>query len=98
VVGVDVAHHLTQRGNGRQFVLAADVERMVYLDLLRPAVQIEGLSVVGYCLMSNHLHLVVTRRRAEALALALKSTHGRYAAYWNAAHVSTVHRISQLRF
>jgi putative transposase len=48
VVGVDVVHHVTQRGNGRQFVLAADAERMVYLDLLRQAVLIEGLSVVGY--------------------------------------------------
>ncbi len=35
VVGVDVAHHVTQGGNGREFILATDAERMVYLDLLR---------------------------------------------------------------
>jgi REP element-mobilizing transposase RayT len=55
VVAVDVPHHVTQRGNARQFILASDAERMVYLDLLRQAVQLHGLSVIGYCLMSNHM-------------------------------------------
>ena len=91
VVGVDAAHHVTQRGNGRQFLLAADAERMVYLDLLRQAVHVEGITVVGYCLMSNHVHLVVIPHQALSLARALKSTHGRYAAYWNAAHGCSGH-------
>jgi putative transposase len=91
VVVADVAHHVTQRGNARQFLLATDSERMVYLDLLRQVLKVEGVSVVGYCLMSNHVHLVVIPRRAEALAAALKQTHGRYAAYWNAAHASGGH-------
>ena len=53
VVISDVAHHVTQRGNGRQAILASDSERMVYLGLLRRAVQLHGVAVVGYCLMSN---------------------------------------------
>jgi putative transposase len=91
VVAVDVAHHVTQRGNARQFILSSDAERMVYLDLLRQAVRLHALSVIGYCLMSNHVHLVVIPRKAEAMAAALKLAHGRYAAYWNAAHVSSGH-------
>lgn len=47
--------------------------------------------MVGYCLMSNHMHLVVIPRRGEALAEALKEVHGRYASYWNAAHTSSGH-------
>ena len=91
VAVAEVAYHVTQRGNARQFLLAADAERQVYLDLFRVAAREEGLSVMGYCLMSNHVHLVVIPRRAGALALALKSTHGRYASYWNAAHASSGH-------
>jgi len=30
---VNVPHHVTQRGNARQFLLAADSERLVYLEL-----------------------------------------------------------------
>jgi len=91
VVAVDVAHHVTQRGNARQFILTSDAERLIYLDLRRQAVQVYSLSVIGYCLMSNHVHLVVIPRKTEAMAKALKQAHGRYAAYWNGAHASSGH-------
>jgi putative transposase len=41
--------------------------------------------------MSNHVHLIVIPRTAEALAQALKHTHGRYASYWNARNASSGH-------
>jgi putative transposase len=88
---VNIPHHVTQRGNARQFILASDAERVVYLDLLRKYVQLHELLVLGYCLMSNHVHLVIVPREADALAQALKHTHGRYASYWNATHASSGH-------
>jgi REP-associated tyrosine transposase len=91
VVAVDVAHHVTQRGNARQYILSSDAERMVYLDLLRQAVQLYPLSLIGYCLMSNHVHLVIIPGKPDALALALKRAHGQYASYWNASHASSGH-------
>ena len=91
IVVVNVPHHVTQRGNARQFLLASDGERLVYLDLLRQYLQLHHLSLLGYCLMSNHVHLVVVPRKAEAPSLALKQTHGRYASYWNASHRSSGH-------
>jgi putative transposase len=91
VVVVDVAHHVTQRGNARQIILSSDADRVAYLDLLRHASELHGLSLLGYCLMSNHVHLIVVPRAAEALAQALKQTHGRYAAYWNARNSSSGH-------
>ena len=91
VVIAEVAHHVTQRGNGRQFILATDGERLVYLDLLRQAVRVHSLSVLGYCLMSNHVHAVVVPRRAEGLAEAFHQVHGRYASYWNVSHASCGH-------
>lgn len=88
---VNVAHHVTQRGNGRQFILANDDERKVYLSLLRKYVELCELSLLGYCLMSNHVHLVVVPRKSDSLARGLKQTHGRYASYWNATHRSSGH-------
>src|SRR5712691_7497563 len=35
VVVVDVAHHVTQRGNARQAILTEDADRVAYLELLR---------------------------------------------------------------
>jgi putative transposase len=91
VVAVDIAHHVTQRGNRREYILTSDAERMVYLDLLSQAIQVHSVSVIGYCLMSNHVHLILIPHKQNSLALAMKDTHGPYASYWNASHASSGH-------
>jgi putative transposase len=88
VIAVGVVHHVTQRGNGRRFLLESDPDRRVYLDLLREHLALREVLLVGYCLMSNHVHLVVIPAGAEGLALAMKHTHGRYGSYWNVVHNS----------
>jgi putative transposase len=91
VVVTDVAHHVTQRGNARQVILADDADRIAYLELLRQYSELYGLCLLGYCLMSNHVHLIAVPRTSEALAQTLKHTHGRYASYWNARESSSGH-------
>jgi REP element-mobilizing transposase RayT len=91
VVAVDVPHHVTQRGNGRRFVLDGDADRTIYLNLLRENIVLYGVALIGYCLMSNHIHLIAIPHKVDGLPQALKHTHGRYASYWNAAHQSNGH-------
>jgi REP element-mobilizing transposase RayT len=91
VVIVDVPHHVTQRGNARQVILASDADRITYLELLREYSQLYALSLLGYCLMSNHVHLIAIPQTPQALSQSLKQAHGRYAAYWNAQRSSTGH-------
>jgi putative transposase len=50
-----------------------------------------GRPVVGYCLMSNHVHLIAIPRKVDVMGRAVKDTHGRYAAYGNAVHHSSGH-------
>ncbi len=97
VLIVDVPHHVTQRGNARQVILSSDADRATYLELLREYSQLYGLSLMGYCLMSNHVHLIAVPRTPEALSQSLKQAHGRFAAYWNAQQ-SYVGHVWQGRF
>jgi putative transposase len=76
VVAVGMPHHVTQRGNARRFILDGDADRRVYLDLLRQSIELHSLTLIGYCLMSNHIHLIVTPGKPDSLARALKDTHG----------------------
>jgi putative transposase len=82
---------VTQRGNARRFILDCDADRRVYLDLVRQSIELHSLALIGYCLMSNHVHLILTPGRPDTLGRPLKDTHGRYAAYWNAVHHSSGH-------
>ncbi len=84
-------HHVTQRGNNRQDVFFVDDDRASYLGLLREEGERFGLGVQGYCLMSNHIHLIVTPGSEAALAKALGRTHYRYAQYINRLHGRSGH-------
>ena len=79
-----VAHHITQRGTDRQTVFHSRADRLTYLHLLRQQASLGNLSILAYCLMSNHIHLVAVPEQEAALAEVMQSVHGRYAQYLNA--------------
>jgi len=85
------AHHVSQRGNNRQDVFFVDDDRRVFLALLAEASERFNLAVDGYCLMTNHVHLVVTPEREDSLAGALKRTNQLYAQYVNRLHGRSGH-------
>ena len=99
VVIVDVAHHVTQRGNGRQFILATDAERMVYLDLLRQAVHVVVIPRRPEAL-AEAFHQVHGRYAAYWNVAHAASGHvwqGRfYSCPINARHLWTVLRYAEL--
>jgi len=90
-VAVGFAHHITQRGNNRQDVFFVDDDRRVYLELLKQQADKYCLEIVGYCLMSNHVHLVAIPRSEDALAKAVGRTHFRYTQYINRFHKRSGH-------
>jgi putative transposase len=91
VVAAGAPHHVTQRGNARRVVFETDSDRLVYLDLLRHYSRLYRLGLHGYCLMSNHVHLIAIPEQPDSLPLALKTAHGRYAAYLNARQSTSGH-------
>lgn len=82
-IAVGYAHHVTQYGENRADVFFADEDRRVYLQFLQEQAERYGLDVLGYCLMSNHVHLVAIPRREDALAKAVGRTHFHYTRYIN---------------
>jgi putative transposase len=91
VVVPGLPYHVTQRGNNRQDVFFVDDDRRFYLELLKEHAHSYGLAVVGYCLMSNHVHLVVTPGETDTLAKAIGRTHFIYAQYINRLHGRSGH-------
>ena len=83
VVAEAVPHHVTQRGNNRQDIFLTDDDRRFYVDLLRERCEMFGVSLLGYCLMTNHVHFIAIPRCADSLAKALGQTHWRYAMRFN---------------
>jgi putative transposase len=78
VVAVGVPHHITQRGNRRQTVFFSDSDYAAYRALLAEGCRNAGVAVWGYCLMPNHVHLILTPSTEDGLRAALGETHRRY--------------------
>jgi putative transposase len=76
-------HHVTQRGNQRQTVFFEDADRRLYLELLGRHCSKHGLAITGYCLMTNHVHVVAVPSREDSLARAFGKTHNDYARWLN---------------
>ena len=71
--------HATQRGNYRQDVFRTDSDRDHYLELLARHAAERSVHILGYCLMTNHIHLIAIPGQDEALSLMMQCLQSEYA-------------------
>jgi putative transposase len=83
VVAAGLPHHVTQRGNRRQQVFFDDDDYEVYRTLLAEGCRAAGVAVWAYCLMPNHVHLILVPSDADGLRAALGEAHRRYTRHVN---------------
>jgi putative transposase len=68
-----------QRGNHREAIFFSDQDRLRYLAMLSEACAAQAVRCLAWCLMDNHVHLILVPPDAGALRAALASTHTRFA-------------------
>jgi putative transposase len=78
VVAAGVPHHVVQRGNRRQPVFFSTADYKAYLRLMAAWCKQERVEVWAYCLMPNHVHLIVVPENEPGLARAIGEAHRRY--------------------
>ena len=91
VVVPGLPHHVTQRGNGRARTFFGDEDYALYRDLLRDHCAAAGVAVWSWCLMPNHVHLILVPGDADGLRRALAPVHRRYAGVVHARRKRTGH-------
>src|ERR1700722_588556 len=97
IVVPGLPHHVTQRGNRRQPLFTAPGDYAPYRDLLAERRQANGVACCAYCLMPNHVHLVLAPAEAGALSRTVGEAHRRFTAFANARARATGH-LFQARF
>ncbi|MEA3368904.1 MAG: transposase [Candidatus Ratteibacteria bacterium] len=76
-------HHITQRGNYKQKTFSDDVDYEQYLKWLSKYCVDYKLSILAYCLMLNHVHLIAIPHKEDSLARTFNTCHMRYSQYYN---------------
>lgn len=76
-------HHVVQRGHNRQAVFAASGHYEGYLATLAEFKGVFGVKVYAWCLMTNHVHLLLEPSNGTGLALLMKRLSARQTRYRN---------------
>src|SRR5260221_8138656 len=71
VVVPGVPHHVTQRGNGGARTFFSEQDYALYRDLLAESCAIAGVAVWAWCLMPDHMHLILVPSDADGLRRAI---------------------------
>jgi len=79
-------HHITQRGNRRQDVFFQGSDYRYYLKELKQWCSSEHMDIWAYCLMTNHVHLIVKPEENSNMGKAIGETHRRYTRMINFRH------------
>lgn len=78
VVALNIPHHITQRGTRRMDTFLCDEDYETYIDLMAGACKRMDTEVWAYCLMRNHVHLIMVPQQEDGLRAAIGEAHRRY--------------------
>lgn len=91
LVVAGVPHHVTHRGNRRGAIFLERGDQDLYCSLMRLLATRFGVQVWAYCLMPNHVHLLLVPPDTASLAIVINRAHSRYARIVNQRHDWTGH-------
>ena len=83
-------HHVYARGNDKRSIYLDDRDRRAYVALLAQVVRRQAWLLLAYCLMDNHVHLLVETPEAN-LGEGVQRLHGDYALLFNRRHRRSGH-------
>jgi len=78
-----IAVHIVQRGHDHGNCFRHDTDYLVYLANLRDLSARTRCALHAYCLMTNHVHLLLTPSNPHACALLMRNLGQRYVQYFN---------------
>lgn len=89
-------YHVCARGTGKQLIFEGDEDRWEFLELMRDCCREAGVTVIAWCLMGNHVHLVLADYE-DAMSAAMHRLLLTYARRFNKRTGRTGH-LFQNRF
>ena len=75
-------YHIMLRGINRQVIFEDEEDNLKFLETLKNYKAVSGYKLFAYCLMSNHIHLLL-RVEKEDLDLIIKRIAGSYVYWYN---------------
>lgn len=75
-------YHIMVRGNEKKHIFIDDEDRARLLGIISDKAQLEDVQILSYCLMSNHIHVLIMHKNAQ-ISRFMKRVEVTYAYYFN---------------
>lgn len=84
-------YHVMTRGNNKNSVFRLDIDYLFYLDLIKKYKQNLPFSLYHYCLMPNHVHMLIKTNKNSNFSLFMKKLNLSYFHYYRKQYGWTGH-------
>ncbi|MBU1062177.1 MAG: transposase, partial [Candidatus Omnitrophica bacterium] len=84
-------YHIITRGNQKQNVFLNEKDYARYVGILKRAKRKYNILLFSYCLMPNHVHLLIETKSSSNMSNFMRWINRGYAAYFNTAYQKTGH-------
>lgn len=81
----DAIYHIMARSISEVQLFKSDDDKKMYLSLIKQCQKLFNFIVYAYCLMDNHVHLIIDCNGAD-ISKIMHSINFKYARYYNAVH------------
>jgi len=90
-------YHIFNRGNRKQNIFLTEKDYKRYTDKLNEYRQKHNISILSYCLMPNHVHMLVRQNGPGPVSTFIQRLHTAYSMYFNKKYEQVGH-VFQNRF
>lgn len=87
-------YHVMYRGNNKEFIFTENRMKLIFLELLKTTTQEEKIDIASYCIMSNHVHLIV-KAELDTLSKFSMKLNRKYAIRYNLSNNRTGHAFQE---
>lgn len=83
IIAVGYPHHIVQRGNNKEKVFLNRKDYEKYISLIGKYSEKKKAIILAYCLMSNHVHILIRPLSEESIAKMMQGVTLCYTQYFN---------------
>ena len=76
-------YHIMVQGINREFIFEKPVFKEQYMIFFRKSIEKKDIKLIAYCVMNNHVHMLVFSDCIEELSKTMSSVNTKYAIYYN---------------
>lgn len=75
--------HIIVQGINKEYIFKKDLFKEAYLNMLKKNISETDIDIISYCVMDNHVHLLVYCEDINVISKVMQKTNGAYAKWYN---------------